>query len=209
MWIWVLIIKQRKATGHQPAWELSVKIKAVLILDDLPLDGFPHLAGHHFTRLYAHVEQFFELCYRYFVAIEVDVGQALRFLQVNSDEFAVLSLFFLVDEIEHGYILKQSGRRCDKKIFHRDTSVHQRKWYSVKGCRTIATIRLQYEDLEVNLTPWIVLEHQDLLEYWFEHSAELFHLEVFLYVCFVLHGTEVGLEESYVQDALVLTLDSA
>ena len=95
----MLIIKQKKANGHQPLRELSVKIKAVLILDDLPLDSFPHLAGHHFARLYAHIEQFFEFCYRYFVAIEVDVGQALRFLQVNSDEFAVLFLFFLVDEI--------------------------------------------------------------------------------------------------------------
>ena len=123
----MLIIKQMKATGRQPLRELSVKIKAVLILDDLPLDSFPHLAGHHFARLYAHIEQFFELCYRYFVTIEVDVGQALRFLQVNSDEFAVLFLFLLIDEIKHGYILKQSGRRSDKKIFHRDTSVHQRK----------------------------------------------------------------------------------
>ena len=119
--------KANESHWLQPLRELSVKIKAVLILDDLPLDSFPHLAGHHFARLYAHIEQFFELCYRYFVTIEVDVGQALRFLQVNSDEFAVLFLFFLIDEIEHGYILKQSGRRCDKKIFHRDTSVHQRK----------------------------------------------------------------------------------
>ena len=176
MWIRVLIIKQMKVTGHQPEWELSVKIKAVFILDDLPLDGFPHLAGHHFARLYAHIEQFFELCYRYFVAIEVDVSQALRFLQVDSDKFAVLSLLFLVDEVKHSYVLEQTGRCSDEKIFHCDTSVHQRKWYSVKCCRTIAAVSLQYKYLEVDLTPWVVLEHQDLLEYWFEHSAELFHL---------------------------------
>lgn len=120
-------VNYKAKESHWPQTSgLSIKIEAVLIFDDLPLDSFAHLAGHHFARLYAHVEQFFELCYRDFVAIEVDVGQALRFLQVNSDEFAVLSLFFLVDEIEHGYVLKQTGRRCDKKILHRDTCVHQR-----------------------------------------------------------------------------------
>ena len=47
----------------------SVKIKAVLILNDLSLNSFSHLNRHYLTRLYAHIEQFLKLCDRYFVAV--------------------------------------------------------------------------------------------------------------------------------------------
>ena len=57
--------------------------------------------------------------------------------------------------------------------------------------------------MQVDLAPWIFLKHDDLLEDRLQYSAELLHLHILLDVSFVLHRTEVCLEESHVQDAFL------
>ena len=128
----------------------------------------------------------------------------MGFLQVNGYEFAVLSLFLLVDEVQDGDILQKSGSRGHQEVFHGDTCIHEGQWDSIKGCRSVAAIRLENEDVKVNLAPWILLQHDHLLKDWFENATELFHLLVFLDVCFVLHCTEICLEESDVENSFVL-----
>lgn len=58
------------------------------------------------------------------VAIQVDVGETLRFLEVNGNKFAVLSLLLLVDQIKHCYVLQQASCRRYQEVLHGDTGVH-------------------------------------------------------------------------------------
>ena len=58
--------------------------------------------------------------------------------------------------------------------------------------------------MQIDLTLRVLFKHDDLLKDRFEDAAKLFHFEVFLDVCFVLHRAEICLEEAHIQDSLVL-----
>jgi hypothetical protein len=63
--------------------------------------------------------------------------------------------------------------------------------------------------LKINLTSWVLFEHDNLLKDRLKHPTELFNLLVFFDICFVVHRTEVSLEVSHVQDAFLLALYSS
>lgn len=82
---------------------VSIEVETVLVGDDLGLNRLSHLRCQCRARLLTHLQQLLELRHVYLVAVQVYVGQLLSFLQIDCDKLAVLTLFLLIDEIEHGH----------------------------------------------------------------------------------------------------------
>ncbi len=93
---WYFLIR----VSTKSEWDLfthSLEVETVFILDDLGFYSFAHFTRQNFTRLYAHLKQFLELCDADFVTIKIDVGQPVSFLEIDGYKFAILSFFFLVN----------------------------------------------------------------------------------------------------------------
>jgi len=99
-----------------------------------------------------------------FVAAQTDISQFLCFLQVNADELTILFLLLLVDQIDHSHILDQTSGGGNQEVLHRNARVHEGQRDRIKRGRSVATVILQYKNLQVNLGPRVLLKHDDLLE---------------------------------------------
>jgi len=101
-----------------------VQIEAVPVFKYLLLDSFAHFLGKHLARFTSQTDELLKLLQANFIAIEVDICQLFRFLEVHRHELTILLLLFVVNQVNHCGVLKQARGRRYQKVFHRNSSVH-------------------------------------------------------------------------------------
>ena len=127
-------------------------------------------------------------------------------MQISSHKLAVLFLLLLVDQVDYRNVLDEASGCRNQEVFHRDTSIHQRKRNRIESGRATSTIVLEHKHLKIDLASRVLLQHDDLLKYRFKDAAELLYFLVFLDVCLVVHRTEVCLKIANIKDTLLLAL---